>query len=201
MSEREYPECPQVAVGAIVIRNRQVLLVRRNQPPSKGLWAIPGGSVELGETLQQAAEREIMEETGITIRAGDTEGVRRALIYLEDEMQRAGGPFLTTRKTTRTPVVRTRIGLHVLMSTPDKSAFFSDAYLNRLAHDGVNGLMLPLFDIYPGRLVPEFEHDPEPMFEQLRQYVQRYARHGIRLFAPTRRSSAYAAARKGRSGP
>ena len=71
MSEREYPECPQVAVGAIVIRNRQVLLVRRNQPPSKGLWAIPGGSVELGETLQQAAEREIMEETGLTIRAGN----------------------------------------------------------------------------------------------------------------------------------
>jgi 8-oxo-dGTP diphosphatase len=58
-------------VGAIVVRDGRVLLVRRGHPPSEGLWAIPGGSVELGETLQEAAEREIMEETGLTIRAGE----------------------------------------------------------------------------------------------------------------------------------
>jgi ADP-ribose pyrophosphatase len=58
-----------VAVGAIVIRDNSVLLVKRNKPPGEGLWAIPGGRVELGETLQQAAEREVMEETGLTIRA------------------------------------------------------------------------------------------------------------------------------------
>ena len=71
MSTREYPDKPQVAVGAIVINDGRVLLVKRSQPPSKGLWAIPGGRVELGETLKQAAEREIIEETGLTIRAGD----------------------------------------------------------------------------------------------------------------------------------
>ncbi len=71
MSAREYPENPQVAVGAIVIKDGRVLLVKRSQPPSEGLWAIPGGRVELGETLKEAAEREIMEETGLTIRAGD----------------------------------------------------------------------------------------------------------------------------------
>jgi len=71
MSTREYPENPQVAVGAIVIKDGRVLLVKRSQPPSKGLWAIPGGRVELGETLKEAAEREIVEETGLTIRAGD----------------------------------------------------------------------------------------------------------------------------------
>ncbi len=71
MSTREYPENPQVAVGAIVIKDGRVLLVKRSQPPSKGLWAIPGGRVELGETLKEAAEREIMEETGLTIRAGN----------------------------------------------------------------------------------------------------------------------------------
>jgi 8-oxo-dGTP diphosphatase len=71
MSTREYPENPQVAVGAIVIKDGRVLLVRRGQPPSKGLWAIPGGRVELGETLKEAAEREIIEETGLTICAGD----------------------------------------------------------------------------------------------------------------------------------
>lgn len=48
-----------------------MLLVRRGKPPAKGQWAIPGGSLELGETLQEAAEREIREETGIVIRAGD----------------------------------------------------------------------------------------------------------------------------------
>lgn len=71
MSTREYPDKPQVAVGAIVIKDGRVLLVKRSQPPSEGLWAIPGGRVELGETLKQAAEREIIEETGLTIRAGD----------------------------------------------------------------------------------------------------------------------------------
>jgi ADP-ribose pyrophosphatase len=66
-----YPECPQVAVGAVVFKDDQVLLVRRGRPPAEGLWAIPGGSMELGETLQEAAEREILEETGIRIRAGE----------------------------------------------------------------------------------------------------------------------------------
>ena len=70
MSEREYPGAPQSAVGAIVSRSGRVLLVRRAHPPSQGLWAIPGGRIELGETLQEAAEREIKEETGLTIRAG-----------------------------------------------------------------------------------------------------------------------------------
>lgn len=65
-----YPPFPKVAVGAIVRREDTVLLVRRAKPPNEALWAIPGGSVELGESLQAAAEREILEETGITIRAG-----------------------------------------------------------------------------------------------------------------------------------
>ena len=65
-----YPVQPQVAVGAIVFKDDRVLLVRRGKPPAEDLWAIPGGRVEIGETLQQAAEREILEETAITIRAG-----------------------------------------------------------------------------------------------------------------------------------
>lgn len=65
----DYPAQPLAAVGAVVQRQGQVLLVCRGKPPAKGMWAIPGGKVKLGETLQQAAEREIMEETGIQIKA------------------------------------------------------------------------------------------------------------------------------------
>ncbi len=64
-----YPASPQIAVGAVVFNQNRVLLVKRGKPPSQNEWSIPGGSVKLGETLQQAAEREIYEETGIIILA------------------------------------------------------------------------------------------------------------------------------------
>ena len=64
-----YPDQPCVAVGAVVFHDDRVLLIRRGQPPSQDLWAIPGGKVGLGETLQEAAEREILEETGVIIHA------------------------------------------------------------------------------------------------------------------------------------
>jgi ADP-ribose pyrophosphatase len=67
--KNDYPDHPRVAVGAVVFKDGCVLLVRRGQPPAEDFWAIPGGSVEIGETLREAAEREIQEETGIQIRA------------------------------------------------------------------------------------------------------------------------------------
>ncbi len=84
MSMHEYPESPQSAVGAIVIRDDEVLLVKRTNPPGRGLWSIPGGCVELGETLQEAAEREIREETGVVIRA-------REPVYTFDVIERDDG--------------------------------------------------------------------------------------------------------------
>lgn len=66
-----YPPSPKVAVGAVVFKDQRVLLVQRGKAPAQGLWAIPGGSVQLGERLQQAAEREIFEEAGIVIKAGE----------------------------------------------------------------------------------------------------------------------------------
>ena len=64
-----FPPRPVVAVGAVVFRDNRVLLVRRGYPPSEDLWAIPGGKVCLGVTLQAASEREVLEDTGLVIRA------------------------------------------------------------------------------------------------------------------------------------
>ncbi len=70
-SGRAYRELPRVGVGAVVIHEGRILLVKRASPPGKGFWAIPGGLVELGETVREAAERELLEETGISVRARD----------------------------------------------------------------------------------------------------------------------------------
>ena len=71
MSPRTYPAAPVPAVGALVVHDGAVLMVRRGQAPSRGVWAVPGGRVELGETLAAATEREVREETGIEVRAGE----------------------------------------------------------------------------------------------------------------------------------
>lgn len=65
---REYPLRPIVAVGVVVWRDGQVLLARRARPPRQGNWSLPGGAQKVGETVIQAACREVMEETGLTIR-------------------------------------------------------------------------------------------------------------------------------------
>ncbi len=64
---REYPEAPIIGVGAVVIDEGKVLLVRRGQEPLKGEWSLPGGALELGETLEQGVVREVLEETGLTV--------------------------------------------------------------------------------------------------------------------------------------
>ncbi|MEQ9362597.1 MAG: NUDIX domain-containing protein, partial [Leptospirales bacterium] len=62
---------PVVGVGALVIKDGGVLLIQRGRFPGVGQWAIPGGKQAFGETLQQTAEREILEETGVRIEAGE----------------------------------------------------------------------------------------------------------------------------------
>jgi 8-oxo-dGTP diphosphatase len=64
---REFPEAPIVGVGAVVIDGTKVLLVRRGREPLKGEWSLPGGALELGETLQQGVVREVLEETGLIV--------------------------------------------------------------------------------------------------------------------------------------
>lgn len=73
--KREYPEAPLVGVGAIIIEDERVVLVRRGHAPLAGKWSIPGGVLEVGETLRKAVVREVREETGLTIEPGELLGV------------------------------------------------------------------------------------------------------------------------------
>jgi 8-oxo-dGTP diphosphatase len=67
-SSREFPERPIVGVGGVVIENDRALLIRRGTEPLLGEWSIPGGTLELGETLENGVARELLEETGLTVR-------------------------------------------------------------------------------------------------------------------------------------
>ena len=68
---REYPDRPVVGVGGVMIENGRALLIRRGSEPLLGQWSIPGGTLELGESLQQGVARELLEETGIEVRVLD----------------------------------------------------------------------------------------------------------------------------------
>jgi 8-oxo-dGTP diphosphatase len=72
---REFPELPLVGVGAIIIEGDRVLLVKRAHPPIQGQWSIPGGVLEVGEMVREAAVREAREETGLMVEPGELLGV------------------------------------------------------------------------------------------------------------------------------
>ncbi|MFQ5970750.1 MAG: NUDIX hydrolase [Alphaproteobacteria bacterium] len=67
MASRQYPDRPFVGVGVVVLKDDAVLLIRRGKPPRLGEWSLPGGAQRLGETVEEAALREVREETGISL--------------------------------------------------------------------------------------------------------------------------------------
>jgi mutator protein MutT len=83
MSEREFPESPRMAVAGVVVDRGRVLLVRRGSDPGKGNWSLPGGVLELGESLAEGVAREVREETGLTVEPVE-------LVELLDRIYREG---------------------------------------------------------------------------------------------------------------
>jgi ADP-ribose pyrophosphatase YjhB (NUDIX family) len=73
--QREFPEVPLVGVGAIIIEDARVVLVKRGHPPLQDEWSIPGGVLEVGELVREAAVREAHEETGLIVEPGELLGV------------------------------------------------------------------------------------------------------------------------------
>ncbi len=79
--DRRYPERPIVGVGVVLWRDHQVLLIKRGKPPRQGMWSLPGGVQQLGETVFEAARREVREETGLEIEVID-------IVAVVDSIQR-----------------------------------------------------------------------------------------------------------------
>ena|SRR2546423_2543192 len=92
MAGRTYPDRPYLAVSAAVVREGRVLLVRRAQAPAQGVWTLPGGVVEAGETLAEAVTREVREETSLAIDPVALAGYREFI--LRDVAQRVERHFV-----------------------------------------------------------------------------------------------------------
>lgn len=128
------------------------------------------------------------------ISANDTEGARRGIFFLQDEILRTGGAFLPLGVTARHPQIRTRLSRCFFgpINRPPKRRdelmddvdYYPDAYLNRLAHEGVNALWLTVNfrDLCPSRFFPEDGRDSARRLEKLRRVVRKCSRHGIRIY-------------------
>ena len=85
--KRDYPERPIIGIGAVIVEQGRVLLVRRATEPLKGEWSVPGGMLELGEKLRDGVRREVAEETGLQVEAGEVLDVVDSIF--QDENGRA----------------------------------------------------------------------------------------------------------------
>jgi ADP-ribose pyrophosphatase YjhB (NUDIX family) len=85
-SGREYPQAPIVGVAAVVLRDNDILLIRRGREPLLGAWSLPGGALELGETAAEGIAREVFEETGVRVRP--VEMIATVDRIVRDEQQR-----------------------------------------------------------------------------------------------------------------
>lgn len=153
--------------------------------------AVVHGATECREAYSIAVTAE-----GVTVTAADTEGIRRALIYIEDEMHRREGCFLPLGEIRRHPFVKTRIS-RCFFSPPSHASnersvnelatdidYYPDEYLNRLAHDGINGLWLgaSFHDLIKSDIIPEYAPDGERRLKKLNAVVEKCRRYGIGIY-------------------
>ena len=79
--KREFPEMPIAAAAAVVVKEGKILIIKRNFDPNRGKWSIPGGVIEVGETVRESAVREVYEETGLRVKIGKIADVVDNIIH------------------------------------------------------------------------------------------------------------------------
>lgn len=131
---------------------------------------------------------------GCDVIAADEEGIRRALIYIEDEMLRREGPFLPKKPIQRKPFIKSRITRCFFSPTnrPPKNGeelgddidYYPDEYLNRLAHEGINGVWIYTHfrDLLPSKIIPEYGKDYKQRIEKLNKTIEKCAQYGIKVY-------------------
>ncbi len=134
-----------------------------------------------------------VNENSCCIEAGDTDGIRRAFYFIEDEMHRREGCFLPIGTISRAAVIKTRISRSVLATNyntghlgelGDDVDYYPDNYLNRLAHDGVNAIWVQehFRAILPSEIIKEYGRNGEKRLEKLNDLIRRAKRYGIKVF-------------------
>ena len=157
--------------------------------PSNGPYRIVTAHADTGGAEAYSIEA---RQDQCFLRARDTEGIRRALVALEDRIRRVGGPFISPGVLHRKPFIRTRISRCFFSPTGrgqcdellDNVNYYPDEYLNRLAHEGVNALWLSATfkDLCPSRFFPEHGKDSDRRLAKLSATVERCLRYGIRIY-------------------
>lgn len=135
-----------------------------------------------------------LSEDGCYIKAADTEGIRRALVRLEDKLIQSEAPYLKPFSETRRPIIKSRItrGFFSPTNRPPKNIdelwddvdYYPDEYLNRLAHDANNGIWIytRFADLIPSTVIPEYGKDSGKRINKLKQVVDKCARYGIKVY-------------------
>lgn len=135
-----------------------------------------------------------VQDGGCELQAEDTEGIRRAIVYLEDEMHRREGPILPLGEIAKAPVIPERItrGFYSPTNRPPKNVdellddvdYYPDEYLNRLAHDGTNGLWIytRFKNLLPSEIFPEYGENWEKRIAKLRKVVAKCKRYGVKVY-------------------